>query len=185
MNSEPIRVVVGAGPYHNNPGWLHTNEDELDLLDESTWMEKFHKQSITAILAEHIWEHLTYQQGLHAAKICYQFLMNGGYVRCAVPDGFFPDPDYQKTIQVGGPGPKDHPAASHQTVHNYQTLTAMFQEAGFQIELLEFFDEDGAFHHQEWKGEDGVIFRSKQYDPRNQKGELKFPSLIIDACKKE
>ncbi|GAB2546370.1 class I SAM-dependent methyltransferase [Gracilibacillus alcaliphilus] len=185
MRSEPIRVVVGAGGYNNNPGWTHTNEDEINLLDKSTWLEKFKEGTLTAILAEHVWEHITYQEGVQAAKICYQFLHDDGYVRCAVPDGFFPDPAYQEMVQVGGPGPKDHPAASHQIVHNYKTLTAMFEEAGFDVILLEFCDEEGNFHHKEWDGKDGVIFRSMQYDPRNQYGKLTFPSLIIDARKRD
>ena len=30
------KVVVGAEGYNNNPGWLHTNEDELNLLKRET-----------------------------------------------------------------------------------------------------------------------------------------------------
>ena len=29
---EEAKVVVGAEGYNNNPGWLHTNEEELNLL---------------------------------------------------------------------------------------------------------------------------------------------------------
>ncbi|MFE7062110.1 class I SAM-dependent methyltransferase [Sutcliffiella sp. NPDC057660] len=178
-----MKVVVGAGGYHNNPGWLHTQEQELNLLDESTWRNKFPENSLSAILAEHIWEHLTYEEGVDAAKVCYQFLATNGYIRCAVPDGFFQNKEYQSIVKIGGPGPEDHPAASHKIVHNYNSLSAMFKGAGFEVKLLEYCDEHGRFHFHDWDGKDGVIFRSKKYDPRNQGENLVFPSLIVDAIK--
>ncbi|MCM3109586.1 SAM-dependent methyltransferase [Lederbergia lenta] len=181
---EEIKLVIGAGEYNNNPSWIHTQEKDLDLLDEDTWKNKFDNNSITAIVAEHVWEHLTYEDGIEAAKICYKFLKPSGYIRCAVPDAFFPNETYQKTVRVGGPGPKDHPAASHKIVYQYKTLSKMFKAAMFEINLLEYCDEDGKFHTNEWNGEDGVIFRSKKYDPRNQGDQLVFTSLIIDAIKR-
>ena len=81
-------------------------------------------------------------------------------------------------------GPEDHPAASHKIVYNYQLLTEIFEVAGFEVKLLEYFDEKGQFHHNAWDGVDGVIFRSKKYDPRNQGESIAFPSLIIDAFKR-
>lgn len=178
-----IKLVIGAGEYNNNPGWLHTQQEHLDLIDEKTWSKRFRANSITAILAEHVWEHLTYEEGVEAARICYRFLQPSGYIRCAVPDAYFPDESYQSIVKVGGPGPLDHPAATHKIVHNYKTLTNMFQAAGFEVHLLEYCDETGEFHSNEWDGTKGVIFRSKKYDPRNQGDKLVFPSLIIDAIK--
>lgn len=176
-------MVIGAGEYNNNPGWIHTQENELNLTDVSTWSDKFDRGSIKAMLAEHVWEHLTYEEGINAAKICYQYLKPSGYIRCAVPDGYFPDEEYQNMVKVGGPGPLDHPAASHKIVHNYRTLTSMFEAVGFEVNLLEYCDDDGNFHAYDWDGKDGVIFRSKKFDPRNQGDKLVFPSLIVDAIK--
>ncbi|PAD34152.1 class I SAM-dependent methyltransferase [Terribacillus saccharophilus] len=178
-----IRVVIGAGPYVNNPNWIHTQEEELNLLDEKTWQSRFGKGSIKAILAEHVWEHLTYEEGLEAAKICLCYLQSSGYIRCAVPDGYFPDEAYQNIVKVGGPGPEEHSAASHKIVYNYKSLTKMFEAAGFKVKLLEYFDEEGNFHLNAWEGADGFIFRSKKYDPRNQGEKIVAPSLIIDAIK--
>jgi predicted SAM-dependent methyltransferase len=183
IKKNEIKLVIGAGEYNNNPGWLHTQEEELNLLDENTWQNRFNKSSITAILAEHLWEHLTYEEGIEAAKMCFKYLKPSGYIRCAVPDGYFPDESYQTIVQVGGPGPKYHPAASHKIVHNYKTLTKLFESAGYEVKLLEYCDEEGDFHQNYWDGVDGVIFRSKKYDPRNQGDKLVFPSLIIDAMK--
>lgn len=81
------RVVVGSGGSNNNVGWFHTEENVLNLLKRCDWEERFLPNSIAAVLAEHVWEHLTYEEGIDAAKTCYEFLKPGGYVRCAVPDG--------------------------------------------------------------------------------------------------
>ncbi|MGM7723690.1 class I SAM-dependent methyltransferase [Metabacillus sp. Hm71] len=183
LKKTDIKVVIGAGEYNNNPGWIHTQENELNLIDITTWKVRFDKDSLTAILAEHVWEHLSFEEGIEAAKLCYQFLKPGGYIRCAVPDGYFPDKDYQNIVKVGGPGPLDHPAASHKIVHTYKSLANMFETAGFTVNLLEYFDETSHFHINEWNGEEGVIFRSKKFDPRNQGDKLVFPSLILDAIK--
>ena len=179
-----LKVVIGAGGYNNNPGWLHTEEPELDILNSTSWSNQFEKESITALLAEHVWEHLTYDEGLCAAKHALHYLQPGGYFRCAVPDGLFPNEQYQQVIQVGGPGPRDHPAYDHKIVYTYKTLQKLFEEAGFEVKLLEYFDEQGRFHKQNWAGEHGVIFRSSKYDPRNQGEVPEFPSLILDAVKK-
>ena len=182
---EETKVVVGAEGYNNNSGWLHTNEEELNLLRRETWLDKFQPNSLSVILAEHVWEHLSYEEGIEAAKICYEFLMENGYIRCAVPDAFFPDEEYQQGVQVGGPGPLDHPAASHKIVHNYKTITSMFESAGFQVRLLEYCDENGKFHYNDWNEKDGFIYRSKRFDHRNRDNQLGFVSLIVDAVKNE
>ncbi|SCM95562.1 Uncharacterized protein BWINRASL_02932 [Bacillus mycoides] len=70
IKQDEIKVVVGAGAFNNNPGWIQTQEDELNLLVETTWEEGFEYNSISAILAEHVWEHLTLEEGVKAAEIC-------------------------------------------------------------------------------------------------------------------
>lgn len=184
LKTAEIKIVIGAGQYNNNPGWIHMQEEELNLLDAYTWKEQFEENTITAILAEHVWEHLTYEEGIIAAKNCYAYLKLNGYIRCAVPDGYFRNEEYQNIIKVGGPGPKDHPAASHKIVHNYRSLSKMFEEAGYEVKLLEHFDENGHFYFNEWDVKDGLIFRSKKVDPRNQGEEVVFPSVIVDAVKR-
>lgn len=183
VQNEDIRVVIGAGEYNNNPDWIQTEESELNLLQLDQWAERFLPNTVSAILAEHVWEHLDFEEGVEAAKICFEFLMHGGYVRCAVPDGYFPNDEYQKGVQIGGPGPADHPAASHKIVHTYKTLSSMFETAGFKVNLLEYCDESGDFHYNDWDEKEGFIFRSKRFDHRNNDGKLGFVSLIVDAVK--
>ncbi|WP_117169427.1 class I SAM-dependent methyltransferase [Paraliobacillus sediminis] len=181
--NENLKVVIGAGEHDNNPGWIQTQENELNLLRSEDWQNTFSPRSLEAILAEHVWEHLTYQEGIEAAMICYAYLKPGGYIRCAVPDGFFLDKDYQDIVKVGGPGPKNHPASSHKSLYNYKTLSSMFEEAGFKVTLLEYCDENGDFHFINWEEKNGYIYRSKRFDHRNKNGTLGFVSLIIDAVK--
>lgn len=183
MNQAELKVVVGAGEFNNNSGWLHTQETELSLLHREDWARRFVPNTIKAILAEHVWEHLSYDEGLQAAKVCHEFLKPGGYVRCAVPDGFFRNEWYQHVVQVGGPGPADHPAASHKVVYTHQTLSEVFEQAGFRVNLLEYCDEAGQFHYCDWDETGGFIYRSKRFDGRNQNGQLGFISLIVDAVK--
>jgi predicted SAM-dependent methyltransferase len=140
-------------------------------------------KSISAILAEHVWEHLDYEEGTEAAKVCFDFLKPGGYIRCAVPDAFFPNEEYQNIVKVGGPGPKDHPAASHRIVYNYNSIISMFDRAGFKVKLLEYCDDNGQFHYENWDETQGFIYRSKRFDHRNQDGKLGCVSLIVDAIK--
>lgn len=143
----------------------------------------FEPGSLTHILSEHVWEHLTISEGMLAARHCYRMLASGGRVRCAVPDGNFPDEDYQRIVKVGGPGPADHPAATHRVVYTWDTLTEVFQQAGFEVDLLEWCDDHGEFHATEWDERDGFIYRSARFDHRNQDGVIRFASLIVDAIK--
>lgn len=91
MTSDPdIRVIIGASS-HNYPGWIRTQEDELSLRKRSDWEERFRPNSISRLLAEHVWEHLEPEDARKAASICFEFLRPGGFFRCAVPDELFPD----------------------------------------------------------------------------------------------
>jgi predicted SAM-dependent methyltransferase len=187
FTQKELRIVVGAGVFAKvNPlfnDWLLTEEDELNLLKRNDWEERLSPNTVKIIVAEHVWEHLTYIEGIEAAKICYEFLKPGGRIRCAVPDGYFPNEAYQLGVQIGGPGPAEHPAASHRIVHNHNTLTSMFETVGYEVSLLEYCDENGEFHYQEWDETMGFIYRSQRFDHRNKDGKLGFVSLIIDATK--
>src|SRR5690606_36832357 len=156
-----LKIVIGAGEYNDNPGWLLKQESELNLLKRDNWAKRFNPNTVDAILAEHVWEHRDYAEGKEAACMCYEFLKRGRYIRCAVTHCFFTNEEYHRGVQIGGPGPKDHPAASHKIVHNYKTITKMFEEAGFEVSLLEYCDEVGEFHYNDWDVKKGFIYRSK------------------------
>lgn len=83
-----MRVIIGAGKT-NYDGWISTQENELDLTNRADFVKMFSKEKPAAFLAEHVWEHMTLSDGYIAAKNCFDFLEEGGYVRIAVPDKNF------------------------------------------------------------------------------------------------
>lgn len=181
-HNKPLRVIVGAGKQVFD-GWISTQHDELNLIDRNSWKNIFRNRKIDAILSEHVWEHLSFEEGLIAARNCFEFLKVGGYIRCAVPDGNFRNKDFQNIIKIGGPGPKDHPAASHKAVYTFDKLMKIFEKAGFDVDLLEYCDANGRLHYNYWDAESGKIGRSLLFDRRNADGKLTFISIIIDAHK--
>lgn len=180
--NHPLKIIIGAGE-QSYPGWIATQQEQLDLLNRDDWEASFADRPIDALLCEHVWEHLTEEQGRLAAAICYDYLKPGGYLRCAVPDGNFPDETYQDIIQIGGPGPAAHPAADHKIVYEYELFADVFRKAGFEVDLLEYCDANGRFHYNQWDPKQGIIYRSLLLDHRNQKGDLKSVSIIVDARK--
>ena len=180
--NEPLRIIIGAGEQAYD-GWISTNKEDLNLLCPEDWKRSFENRLVDAFLCEHVWEHLTEAEGRAAAKLCYKYLKPGGYLRCAVPDANFPHEWYQNMVQVGGPGAKDHPAADHKIVYDYKLFSAIFADAGFEVDLLEYCDEKGRFHYHQWSFTQGRIYRSLLSDHRNQDGAIGSVSLIIDAKK--
>ena len=176
------KIVIGAGKT-NFDGWISTQEEDLNLLDKLSWEKLFPMKDIDCLLAEHVWEHLSKEEGIEAGKLCYDFLNPDGYIRVAVPDKNFRNEWYQNMVKIGGPGPSDHPAAGHKIVYDYKTLVSVFEQAGFIVDLLEYCDEAGKFHYKYWNPEDGHIGRSFRYDTRNSMESIGMVSLIIDAKK--
>ncbi|WP_234009004.1 hypothetical protein [Deinococcus sp. NW-56] len=91
--SGSLRVLIGAGDQRWD-GWIPTGREELDLLDPTTWAAWFGERRADALLCEHVWEHLTEEEGRAAARLCFGYLEPGGFLRVAVPDAHFPDPEY-------------------------------------------------------------------------------------------
>lgn len=178
LNS-PLRIVVGAHGISEH-GWIATERESLNLLNVSDWREYFTNDSIDAILAEHVWEHLTRQDGIEAARNCYRFLKPGGYVRVAVPDGLHPSPEYIERVRVGGSGPA---AWDHKVLYDHRTLSDVFAQAGFKVELLEYHDEEGTFHFTDWDPAEGLIHRSYRFHRPERTRPYRYTSLIIDAKK--
>lgn len=177
-----MKIIIGAGKTAVE-GWISTQEDEINLLNRNDFLRFFRDEKPEAFLAEHVWEHMTYEEGCIAARNCFDFLRDGGYIRVAVPDRNFRNKWYQNMVQIGGNGDPGHPAFTHKIVYDYRTLQQVFEQAGFETELLEWCDEDGIFHYKYWNECDGKIGRSLRYDTRNKNGTLGMVSIILDAKK--
>ena len=177
------KVILGAGNC-SYEGWIQTQEKDLNLLDKREFYKCFQaEESVDAFLAEHVFEHLTIDEGVKAAENLYIFLKKGGYARIAVPDTYFKNESYHNMCKPGGPGPIEHPAYTHKVFYDYKTLETVFKSAGFEIDLLEYCDEKGRFHFNYWNPKQGMIGRSLRFDTRNNNGKLGMVSIIIDAIK--
>jgi predicted SAM-dependent methyltransferase len=176
-SSSQKRIVIGAWGRYDS-GWIPTQQDFLDLVAPTQWEHFFQPNSIDAMLAEHVWEHLTPDEARVAAENCFRYLKPGGYLRVAVPDGLHPDPAYIDQVKVNAPIPNDH-----KVLYTYRTLRDLFEQAGFRVALYEYFDEAGTFNFQEWDESGGTIWRSKRSHPDNKGGKLNHTSIILDAFK--
>jgi predicted SAM-dependent methyltransferase len=179
-SGQPLKVVIGASGIVQD-GWVQTEMSFLNMLKPSDWARFFKPDSIDAIIAEHVWEHLTPEQGEQAIHYCFLYMKPGGYLRIAVPDGFNPDPEYINMVRPGGTG---YGADDHKILYNYQTLGEALTKSGFAPKYLEHFDENGQFCYQDWDPDSGLVRRSKRYDPRNANGTvLNYSSVIMDGVK--
>jgi predicted SAM-dependent methyltransferase len=175
----PLRLILGAG-LTQYPGWIPTDIWALDITRPDDWARYLEPASAEAMLAEHVWEHLTPDQALTAARLCFRYLRSGGYLRVAVPDGLVPDPWFVDYIRPG----TDNPAAEgHQVLYTCRTFTDVFERAGFRVESLEWFDETGEFHRRDWDLADGPIRRRFGGEDRRTPGGYHFASIILDARK--
>lgn len=136
-----LKIIVGAGDTWQ-PGWISLNEEELDITDAAQWAELFEPDSIDVIFAEHVWEHLTWEEGMVAARLCYLYLKRGGVLRIAVPDGLHRDDRYRAWVMPGTGFNGD----DHKVLYDYRSLTALMRGAGFRAVVRECFDERGALH---------------------------------------
>ncbi|HRN50983.1 MAG TPA: methyltransferase domain-containing protein [Anaerolineales bacterium] len=177
--SNALRLVVGAdGTYYR--GWLHTDINLLDITSEKDWAKFFRGSSLSAILAEHVWEHLSQEDSAKALRLCHRYLKPGGYLRIAVPDGFHPDPQYIAFVKPGGNGPG---ADDHKVLYTHSTLAEALANAGFIVNALEYYTDAGQFIYSDWQPEDGMVQRSSRFDGRNTDGVLRYTSLVIDGKK--
>jgi len=174
-----LKVIIGAGETAF-VGWVTTEYPRVDVTDLNSLKRWFEKGSVQAFLAEHVWEHLVPERAQAAAVNCYRLLVPGGHLRIAVPDGLHPDPEYIDHVRPGGTGPG---CEDHHVLYTYRTLVELLEVAGFEVRLLEWFDEEGTFHFREWDPNDGFVCRSSHYDERNAHDPTTYTSIIADAVK--
>lgn len=164
-----MKVIIGAAATQY-PGWVSTNRDELDLLCPEDWRAF---RPVEMALAEHVWEHLTPDEGRQAAINCFPVVPR---LRVAVPDGNFPDDAYIARARLG------ECEGDHRALYAYETLSAIFIAAGYNVVMpLEWWEAKGVFHYRPWSPDDGMVMRSLRFDKRNWDGHIGYTSLIIDC----
>lgn len=177
--NKDIKLIIGAGGIIHK-GWIATDIDSLNIIHVNDWRRLFPPLSVSAILAEHVFEHLSFDDASKAFENCFHYLKDSGYIRIAVPDGLNPSKEYIQNVMPGGQGLG---AKDHKVLYDYHTMVKLLESQGFNVILLEYYDENGNFHYNEWAPEMGMISRSRRFDPRNQGGEFLYSSLIVDAIK--
>lgn len=173
------KIVIGAGGT-SFADWCSVEQKDLDVTNVSDFSKYWKPGSREAFLAEHVWEHLTTEQGRIGLKNCHDFLKINGHLRIAVPDGYFPDQNYIDYVKPGGHGAG---ADDHKVLYTIDTLVPLIESVGFAAKPLEYFNDQGVFVSEPFNATDGYIDRCRENDPRNVKGILKYTSLIIDAVK--
>lgn len=173
------KITIGASNIYES-GWSPTELNFLNLTKEEDFKALFAPNSIEAIIAEHVWEHLSPEDGKKALANCFKYMKPGGYLRIAVPDGYHADEDYINRVKPGGYG---NGSDDHKILYNYQSFSAVMKEVGFQVNLLEYFNEKKEFVYNPWDKKQGNIRRSRYNDSRNTADKIVYSSLIIDAVK--
>lgn len=179
IQNPPIKLVVGAGKIFPE-GWIPTDYDNLDVISPDSWAALFEENSVHMVLSEHVWEHLTLEEGTKALKNIAKYLKTGGHVRIAVPDGYHPDKEYIDYVKPGGKGAG---ATDHKILYTYKTLSKSMEEAGLKPQLIEYFDENNEFQSNLLDESKGFVHRSLKNDSRNADGKPHYTSLIIDGVK--
>jgi predicted SAM-dependent methyltransferase len=175
-----IKLNIGSANINYDNTWIATDINTLNVLKESDWEKNLLLFKAKILMAEHVWEHLWEYEIKLANANCYKYLKKGGKLRLAVPDGFFPNKEYIEYVRPRGNG---FGSEDHKILFNYKTMQKYLVEAGFKVNLLEYWDEFGVFHYHDWDPIDGFIMRSSKNDKRNENGVLKYTSLIVDAIK--
>lgn len=67
-----MKIIIGAEKTKLD-GWISTQESELNILDEKDFEKALNSNKAQAFLAEHVWEHMSYEEGMIAARNCYKY----------------------------------------------------------------------------------------------------------------
>ncbi|HMN49260.1 MAG TPA: hypothetical protein PKD67_09005 [Ignavibacteriaceae bacterium] len=179
LTCKEVKLIIGAGPTKYK-GWFSTDIVTLDVTKESDFEKYFSKKKIKNILAEHVLEHLTEQELEKMLKNFYKYSDDKINIRIAVPDGFHADEKYISIVKPGGTG---EGADDHKNLFDVNSLSSLFERFGFVAQPIEYWDEEGKFHHGYKNEENGYVKRSFINDKRNKNGNPVYTSLIIDFKK--
>ena len=153
-----LKIIIGASGTNQND-WISTERETFDMLKPEKWLSVIDKHSIKYILAEHVFEHLTIEEGKKSIETCLTFLKEGGNLRVAVPDAFHPSKQYIEYSKPGGSGPG---ASDHKEFYDYKKISKIISPFNDFVEVtfLEYYDESGKLNTQNIDEEKGIIERT-------------------------
>ena len=149
-------------------------------------MEKIfkHKDRISNLLSEHVFEHLTFKELENTLKLSNNYLKKGGKLRIAVPDGYNPHDEYIQNVKIEGIGAD---AQDHKQLLNYDILKKLLENNNFECFILEGYKNNKLIINK-FSDFDGYIIRTRKRDRKSKDSKWNFidsnTSLIIDAIKK-
>jgi predicted SAM-dependent methyltransferase len=189
----PLRLVIGAGGTRYD-GWLSTDVAApgaplplpgsaadaslpLDITDERQWARAFDEGTVSNMLSEHVFEHLTDAQLASGLALCRKYLAPGGRLRIAVPDGRRPDARYIAAVAP--------PVDGHFQLFTIESMSALLESAGFAVEPLEHYDAQGALQRRPYDEADGVVLRCWTRDRQADfaYADHHYTSIIVDAVR--
>lgn len=145
-SANPLRLHLGCADNYL-PGWLNLDlarpGRKLDLRWDLRRPVPFPAESVEAIFAEHLLEHLTVSQGIGVVQECLRLLRSGGVLRIGVPDLSRYVRSYQGDDSLLAEVRPGRPTAAlafaevffrygHRSMYDFDTLRMLCLETGFQ-----------------------------------------------------
>ena len=179
-----IKIIVGAAESYQND-WYSTNQNWLDIRKEEHWLNIFKDRVIISnIVAEHVFEHLTFDEAVNSLILMKKFMKKNSKIRIAVPDGYNPDSTYIKNVEINGIGDD---AQDHKQLLNKDKLFDILRKANFTPHLIEGYDKNGSLTLNNYSINDGFIKRSRNNVNDDLEKIWGFvdskTSLIVDGLK--
>jgi hypothetical protein len=79
-DADVLKVVIGSSGVFE-AGWIPTDYQYLNLLNRAHWDKAFQRRQLDGLLAEHVLEHLTLEDGVLALKLVSRYLKSGARIR--------------------------------------------------------------------------------------------------------
>lgn len=154
-NNEISKLQLGCGGFPIK-GWLNSDKGQYKINNEIIYLDvtkrfELPDNSFNYIYSEHLFEHLTYHEGLNMLKECYRILKPGGIIRIATPNleflidlYFHPEKEINKSyIEFDGKRtnqPNDavyaishfHTDWGHKIIYDYKSLKTFLESVGFK-----------------------------------------------------
>ncbi|GMH51188.1 hypothetical protein TL16_g00956 [Triparma laevis f. inornata] len=189
ISSSPLNVAIGVAPHEMvvPPPYSHlfipTDLNTLDVTDSDDFEYYFPPNSVSAFIAEHVWEHLALQEAIDALINVRLALKVGGVVRIAVPDRFsYCSNQDNNEAEMHRTDVRDE----HLVQYDFGLLSEVFKSAGFastEITLIEHHTAQGDFLVSVLSDEDPA-FQNTNIQRRYSNGRVgPGSSLIIQATK--
>ncbi|KKQ86167.1 MAG: hypothetical protein UT08_C0001G0033 [Candidatus Woesebacteria bacterium GW2011_GWB1_38_8] len=181
QKSENIKLIVGSGGT-TQVGWISTDFDTLDITIDSDWSFLLGNKKASAIVAEHVMEHLNWEDIIKSLLNVRKYVRMGGYLRIAVPDGNHPS---KYVIDLVKPNGLEPGADDHKVLLNIEKLESLAKELNYFLVPIEYFDKKGHFHSKELNDQRGFIKRSsKHYKGRFTEDKKEYSKFINSVPRK-